>query len=119
MRQTRQPAGLASVDADNCYDRIAHPIASMTFQAFSVPTPAIKAMLSTIQDMRFFLRTGYGDSANFSGGNKDNPIKTQGMFQGNTASPAAWTVMSIPMINAHHRKGHGAHFIAPISGRIG
>ncbi len=24
-RQLRQPAGLASVDADNCYDRIAHP----------------------------------------------------------------------------------------------
>ena len=23
------------------------------------------------------------------------------------------------MINAHRRKGHGAHFIAPISGRIG
>ena len=118
VRQTRWPAGLASVDADNCYDRIAHPIASMTFQAFGVPTPAIKAMLSTIQDMRFFLRTGYGDSANFSGGNKDNPIKTQGMCQGNTASPAAWTVTSIPMINAHRRKGHGAHFIAPISGRI-
>jgi hypothetical protein len=38
------------------------------------------------------------------------------MRQGNTTSPAAWSVTSIPMIRAHRRKGHGAHFIAPISG---
>ncbi len=31
VRQLRRPAGLASVDADNCYDRIAHPMASMVF----------------------------------------------------------------------------------------
>jgi hypothetical protein len=51
VRQPRRPAGLASVDANNCYDRIAHPIASMTFQAFGVPTPAIRTMLSMIQNM--------------------------------------------------------------------
>jgi hypothetical protein len=34
VRQLRRPAGLASVDADNCYDRIAHPMASMVFQSF-------------------------------------------------------------------------------------
>jgi hypothetical protein len=31
VRQLRRPAGLASVDADNCYDCIAHPKASMIF----------------------------------------------------------------------------------------
>ena len=31
IRQTRRSAGLASVDADNCYDRIAHEIASLVF----------------------------------------------------------------------------------------
>jgi hypothetical protein len=39
--QLRRPAGLASVDVENCYDQIAHPMASMVFQAFGVPTPAI------------------------------------------------------------------------------
>ena len=53
VRQLRRPAGLAAVDADNCYDRIAHLIASMAFQAFGVPTLAIESMLSTIQDMKF------------------------------------------------------------------
>ncbi len=38
-------AGLASVDADKCYDRIAHPMASMIFQAFGIPAPAIVSKL--------------------------------------------------------------------------
>ena len=118
VRQLRRPAGLASMDADNCYDRIAHPMASMIFQAFGVPTPAILSMLSTIQNMAFYLRTGYGDSTNFAGGYTDNStesIKFQGMCQGNGASPAAWAVTTIPMISAHKKKGHGAHFISPIT----
>jgi hypothetical protein len=117
--QLRHPAGLASVDADNCYNLIAHPMASMIFQAFGVPTPAIALQLSTIQRMRFYLCTGYGDSKEYAGGDQDDsddPIRTQGMCQGNGASPAAWLVRSIPLISAHKRKGHGAHFIAPISG---
>ena len=77
VRQSRRPAGLASIDADNCFDRIAHPIASMIFQALGVPIPAVQYMLSTIQDMKFFLRTGYGDSKEFASAMGD--IKTQGM----------------------------------------
>jgi hypothetical protein len=38
------------------------------------------------------------------------------MCQGNGASPAAWTVTSIPMIAAHKKKGHGSHLIAKMSG---
>jgi hypothetical protein len=66
IRQTRRSAGLASVDADNCYDRIAHAIASLVFQAFGVPLSASEAMLTTIQEMKFFLRTGFGDSTDLA-----------------------------------------------------
>ena len=41
-RQLRRPTGLALVDADYCYDRIAHPMVSMVFQAFGVPTDPIR-----------------------------------------------------------------------------
>ena len=97
-------------------------MASMVFQAFGVPTPAIESMLTTIQNMKFFLRTGYGDSDSYAGGDNDeseDPIRTQGMCQGNGASPTVWTVTSIPMIAAHKRKGHGAHFIAKMSENTG
>jgi hypothetical protein len=106
------------VDVDNYYDRIAHPMVSMVFQACGVPTPAIEAIRSTIQNMAFFLRTGYGDSSGYGGGftgDSVEAIKFQGMCHGNGASPAAWAVTTIPMKAAHRKKGHGAHFMAPFS----
>jgi hypothetical protein len=68
--------------------------------------------------MKFFLRMGYRDLEGYAGGDPNrsvDPIRMQGMCQGNCASPAAWTVTSIPMIAAHKRKEHGANFIAKMS----
>ena len=113
VRQTRLPAGIAAVDADNCYDRIAHPIASLVFQSLGVHKKACKSLFRTIQDMKFFLRTGFGDSKESASATGN--IKTQGMCQGNGAAPAGWTVDSIAMINAHKRKGHGIHLRTPIT----
>ncbi len=83
-RQARVPAAIASVDASNCYDRIAHAIASLIFQAFGIPTTAVESMLGCIENMKFFLRTGFGDSTSFAGGRIH--IKTQGLCQGNGAA---------------------------------
>ena len=113
VRQSRRPAGVSSVDADNCYDRVAHAIASLVFQAFGVSEQSAGAMLQTIQEMKFFLRTAFGDSKTAAGSTIE--IKTQGLCQGNGAAPASWTVVSIAILNAHKRKGHGATFVCPIS----
>ena len=112
-RQSRRPAGLSSVDAESCYDRIAHAMASLVFQSFGVPGPASEMMLKTIQDMKFFLRTAFGDSATAAGATFE--IKTQGLCQGNGAAPAGWAVISITILNAHKSKGHGATFVCPLS----
>jgi hypothetical protein len=82
-RQARVPAAIASVDASNCYDRIAHTMASLVFQAFGVPESAIGSMLSAIENMKFFLRTSFGDSTKFAGGGIC--IKTQ-------ANPREWCI---------------------------
>jgi hypothetical protein len=70
-------------------------------------------MLGAIENMKFFLRTGFGDSATFSGSGIS--IKTQGLCQGNGAAPAGWAVISICIIGAHKKKGHGAKFLCPIT----
>ena len=49
-------------------------------------------MLIAIQQMNFYLRTGYGDSTKFYGGNKECPY--QGVCQGNGAAPAIWLLIS-------------------------
>ncbi len=111
--QTGRPAGIAAVDADNCYDRIAHPIASLVFQSMGVPTLATTSMLTTIQDMKFYLCTGFGDSKEFA--RLTGGIKIQGLRQGNGAAQAGWTMTNITMIKAHKQKDHGVHLINPIS----
>ena len=85
MRQLKLPAGLASVDAANCNDRVAHAISSMIFQAFETNVNTCKSMHSAIQDMQFFLRTAFGDSSKSVGARLE--LKTQEYMQGNGAAP--------------------------------
>ena len=70
-------------------------------------------MLETIQNMEYFLRTAYGDSRRFAGSRIE--IKFQGMCQGSGAAPAGWCAVSIVILRAHERKGHGATFVCPVS----
>eukprot|EP00804_Cyclotella_cryptica_P003924 CCRYP_016117-RA/>CCRYP_016117-RA protein AED:0.75 eAED:0.75 QI:0/-1/0/1/-1/1/1/0/1178 len=112
-RQLRAPAALASVDAANCYDRVAHAIASLVFRSFGTPLPMTLSMLTAIQQMQFFLRTAFGDS-NRAVGSRIH-LRTQGFMQGNGASPAGWTAISITILHAHKARGHGASFLCPIS----
>ncbi len=74
---------------------------------------AIKSMLGAIGNMKFFLRAGFGDSTSFVGGSIS--IKTQELCQGNGAAPAGWAVISICILRAHGKKGHGAKFLCPIT----
>jgi hypothetical protein len=112
-RQACVPEAIASVDASNCYDRLAHAMALLVFQAFGVPTTAVETMLGAIENMKFFLCTGFGDSKSFAGGRINN--KTQGLTQGNRVLLTGWAVISICILGAHRKKGHGAKFYCPIT----
>ncbi len=111
--QLRMPVAIASVNASNCYDCIAHLMASLVFQSFGVEPNAVRAMLETIEEMTFFLPTAYGNSKEFAGSTID--LKTQGLEQRNGAAPAGWCVISIMILLAHCSKGHSVHFLAPFS----
>jgi hypothetical protein len=115
VHQTRLPAGISAVNANNCYDRIMYPIASLLFQSLGVPKEACVSIFKTLQDMKFFLQTGFGDWKDFA--SADGFTKTHGMCQGNGAALAGWTVNSIAMIQAHKRKGHGVHLRCPITNK--
>ena len=53
--KARVSVGLSSIDGANCYNIIAHVIASLVFQAFGIPGEAIESMLTAIEDMKYFL----------------------------------------------------------------
>ena len=75
--QARVPASLTSADAKNCFDSIAHTIASVIFQGLGVTVGAVESMLETVQNMKYFLRIAYGDSRQFFGSRVE--IKFQGI----------------------------------------
>jgi hypothetical protein len=101
LHQRHTPLAVAStVDAQNCYDRIAHSITSLVTQWLQVDPRAIVAMLFTIQGMRFFLRTAFGNSMAFYGGRQTVPL--QGGCQGNKGTPALWLVISLVLIRMMH-----------------
>ena len=74
-------------------------------------------MLTTIEEMKYFLRTEYVDSKNFAGSTID--LKFQVICQGSVAAPAGWEVISITILCAHKRKVHGGHFVCHISNLTG
>jgi hypothetical protein len=114
-RQYRQPLVAVSVDADKCYDRINHIIMTLLLLAIGGNKRSIKAMLSCIQEMRFFQCTGRGDSDTFMGGQPSSNL-LQGLCQGNGATPGCWLMLSSLMMSAYKKGGHGSTLISPISG---
>ena len=74
-------------------------------------------MLTAIEEMKYLLCTAYGDSKNVSGSTIE--LNFQGLYQGSGAAPSGWEVISITIICAHNSKGHGGHFVCPISNLTG
>ena len=67
-RQWKRPLLVASVDAAQCYDRVAHAMAALTLRAYKVHQSSVFAMLHPIQCIEYYLRTGFGESTSFFGG---------------------------------------------------
>jgi hypothetical protein len=90
----------------DCYDRIAHSVAGVSLQAWGVPQPAINILLETMETMRLFLRTGFGESKQSYGGMHKQQLAGYG--QGNTASGPGFTALSSLIVKAYLRDGYGA-----------
>ena len=102
-RTRKSSLAIASVDASQCYDCIQHTVASMACQKWGVPLLAILSMLSSIQQMKFHLRTAHGDSDLFFGG-QSTGTPFQGICQGNGGGPAVWLAVSaLLVLHLHHR----------------
>ena len=105
VRQMKRNASLGSFDAQTCYDRIAHSFLSLVAQAVGTPQPLIVCMLKAIQNMKLYLRTGYGDSDRYYC-SKDILQPYQGAVQGNGAAPTLWLLISSFLLKYMEGGGH-------------
>ena len=115
-RQRRHFMAMASVDAANCYDRVGHTFLSLACQAFGTPVSAVKVMTHTLAKMKFYLRSGFGDSTRFFGGDPDNPM--EGLCQGSGAAPAVWLVVSALLIHYMQEQGCNIEIRSALSASI-
>lgn len=72
-------------------------------------------MLRTIQRMKFFLRTGFGESPGFMTAVIGEII--HGLCQGNTTSLGGWSVISAILLAVYKRLKHGCNYHSPIRRR--
>jgi hypothetical protein len=56
VRVLRSPAAMCSNDAQGCYDRIVHSVASLSMQRVGVPLPPIMSMFTTLQSLQQCVR---------------------------------------------------------------
>ena len=113
-RKLRHPIVIMSVDAANCYDRVNHIIMSLLWFAllkgFRSP---IQAALQSLQQMKFYQRTGFGDSTSFLSCCEDKYF--MGLGQGSRAAPAAWCQLSAVINNVFKKYAKGCSMFSPIS----
>ncbi len=107
------PTCIGGNDFGDCYNRVAHPPASIALQSFGVPPPAIWVLLLAMQTMRFFLRTGYGESDQSYVDLTEH--RTLGLGQGNVAASPGFLAISSLIINSYLWEGHGAQTITSLS----
>ena len=93
-RSKRKAMAVCSNDAKGCYDRIVHSVAVICLQRLGFPASAIQSMIKTIQQMRHFVRTGFGDSEESYGPSLPPDIPLMGLLQGNGVAGAGWTAVS-------------------------
>jgi hypothetical protein len=108
-RALHRTAAIESVDLANCYDAVAHPIASIALQSFKVRKVMVAMMLYVLEKMTWYLKTAFGQSKISFGGTKWDP--SMGLGQGNGAAPPGFLAVCTLMINVYRNLGHGVTFV--------
>ena len=116
-RQSRIPMAILSMDAAQCYDRVNHIIMAMVWIVLIRNIMVVFLILSCLQTMEFFQRTGYGDSQDCFG--IVNCILTwMGLGQGSRGASHGWMQLSSVIVNIMKKTGHAADIRHPITGAI-
>ena len=113
-RQQRRTVAIAGVDAAHCYDRVAHPFAIMVCRAIGVQKAVVQTIFSAVQQMKMRVRTAFGESRSWYGGDPNTPF--QGLCQGNGCGPAVWLVISMFVVKYLRLKERGSRIWSALSG---
>jgi hypothetical protein len=108
---------LTGADLDQCFDRGAGPVVGVVARAHGVSQTSTKLMLSTMQHMQYFIKSGFGiaDTPSF-GGSEEQPL--MGLGQGSGAAPTVMRCVITLADLAYQRLGHGINIKTAVSARV-
>jgi len=118
IRQFRKKAIYCANDARSCYDRILLIVAYLTLRIHGIPREAAQCSVDTICRMKHYIRTVYGDSNTFYGGDTwldNNGQYPHGNGQGNGNGPSLWSCISSPLLHILRDQNFGIALDSPIS----
>jgi hypothetical protein len=117
-RQAHRPMTVVFADAAYCYNRVNHLIMSLFWLVLTNGNiPVIVATLICLQTMKFFQRTGFGESETYFGGKNYTPYM-MGLGQRNRAAPPLWIQLRAVMVNVFKQLKLGAIICDPISNTL-
>lgn len=102
---TRTPLITIDNDAKACYDRIPCNLAMLVSRYFGMTQDACQFLATTLQQMKYRIRTAAGDSEAWYAHSDDTPI--HGTGQGSCASPCLWLLISSVLMDCHDKLAQG------------
>ena len=116
-RQSRIAMAILSLDAAQCYDRVNHIIMAMVWIILIRNIMVVFLILSCLQTMEFYQRTGYGDLQDCFG-IVSCILTWMGLGQGSRGASHGWMQLSSLIVNIMKKIGHVADVRNPITGEI-
>jgi hypothetical protein len=108
---------VGGADLDQCFNCSNSPVAGVSARAHHISAASTRLMLTTMQHMQYFVRTGFGISKEPIFGGKDGDL-LMSLGQGSGAAPMGMYNIITLADNAYKRLGHGINMQTAISMRI-
>jgi len=114
LRINKLNGAFSAMDLMQCFDRMAHPISALCSQRLGLSKNITSTMIKTISSMRHYIRTAYGDSDDYYGGDKISTI-LQGGIQGNGAASPIFIAISCVLLQFLQSFVQGFHIQTAIT----
>jgi len=112
-RQTLSPGILSDYDATAAFDRVLAGLSIVTCQRVGLPRIAGTFMFNLLKEMKFYLVTGFGQSAGSLNNNQEG-IHGQGVLQGSSFACPIYILTSDVCLSTYQKLGTGSAFYYPI-----
>jgi hypothetical protein len=117
MRQTFTPGIMTDYDASAAFDRVLHAMSIITCKRIGLPHNVCMFMYHLLQNMEFYLLTGFGTSDKSFRNNEDPLLPGQGMLQGSSSAAPIYNICTDVSLTTYNKMAHSAAFTHTITGQ--